>query len=59
MERACITSSLTTKFDEDDDDDLSEDFLRLEEYERLIKEEISRIDVFKSETNIQKTKRNH
>ena len=49
MERACIPRSLTTKFDEedDDDDDFSEELLILEEYKRLLEEDLSRIDILK------------
>ena len=51
MERACIPRSLTTDFDEEyDDDDFSEELLRLEESERLLKDDLSRINVLKSET---------
>ena len=56
MERLCIPRSLTTNFDDDDDDDLSEEFLRLEESERLLKEDLSRIDLLKSETKRQNQK---
>ena len=45
MERACIPSSLTTNFDEDDDDDLLEEFLRLEESEQVLTKSLSRIDL--------------
>ena len=51
MERGCIPSSLTNCFDKDDDDDIYEEFLILEESERLLKEYLSRIDLLKSETN--------
>ena len=56
MERACITKSLTTNVDRDDDDDLSEEFLRLKESERLLKEDLSRIDLLKSETTSERTR---
>ena len=57
MERACIPMSLRTNFDEeDDDDDFSEELLRLEESEQLLKEDLSRIDVLKSETKRQDQK---
>ena len=47
MERACIPSSLSTDFDEDDDNDLSEELLRLEESEQLLKKSLSRIDLLR------------
>ena len=57
MERACIPRSLTTNFDEEDDDDnLSDDILRLEESERLLKEDLSRMEIIKSETKRQNQK---
>ena len=37
-------------FDEDDDDDLSEGFLRLEESEQLLNGDLSRMEPLKSET---------
>ena len=47
MERACIPSSLSTDFDEDDDYDLSEELLRLEESDRLLNGDLSRIDLLR------------
>ena len=48
---------MTKNFDEEeDDDDFFEDFLILEESERLLKEELSRIEVFKSEAKRQNQK---
>ena len=51
MERACIPKLLTKQIDGGDNDDVfSEDILRLEESERLLKDDLSRIDVLKYET---------
>ena len=50
IEISCIPSSFTTNFDDKDDDDISEEFLRLEESERLIKEDLSSMDILKYET---------
>ena len=58
MERECTPRSLKTNFyeEEDDDDDFSEELLKLEKSERIIKEELPRIDVIKYETKKQNQK---
>ena len=43
-----IKITLHSCFDEDDDDNLSEEFLRLEEYEQLLNGYLSSIDLLKS-----------
>ena len=52
MERSCLHRPLITKFEKDDDDDLSEVFLRIEDSEPLLEEDLSRVDLLKYKINM-------